>query len=453
MTDNNRFQQLRFCYKGNIGLRIQFSLFLVILFMAGCQTELTEEDFQATSPTIAPTATIAPTTTVEEAATSTLQPIATVIPTEMPTTTPTPSQPPAMPTPDIEMLDWSNNTLITYTHEDGIYRFDLETEESERLVPIFNSGIAWMSSASPSYNGQEVVYWFVEGPWYVVKAVNTVTGYDRPLLNINDDGFTDARGAWLGQGRFFELAIWGEDENGVPLVKQWYLFDIPNDTIIGSADDKPGTKVCHTIAVSPKSGRIASWCSFEPQFNEDGTSYVEQGDYIVIEANGESWSTSEPPEQVMLETFGIDSGYIWSPNGNYVIVPRTGNATIIDVNSSDVFNLFTEDDYLVSTYDAQFAPDESLLSYEFAVCESRSACPRLLDFETGATLWDSSGLFADGLAKFSTWSPDGKFFAVDVDGSREYIILDSHNFSVAKTLSNEVVTLANWVVWLHPTHE
>ena len=445
MNLKHQFATTRFRSRSSFVFSVRWALSL-ILFAVGCvQTEgVALQPANVPTTTLSDVATPAATVITRITTTPMPQPTETTTPTETATAQPATVQPTPAQTPVDTAVNWAGQFLIYYDGDD-IYRFNLETETRQLIVPIFNQGIVWMSHAAPALNGQEVVYWYVEGEWFIVKAVNTITGQDRPLLTIDDDEFTAVRGSWLGQGHFFELAIWGEDENGVPLVKQWDLFDILNDAVVGFADNDPGLKICYALAISPHSNHVATWCSFEGQFDEEGN-YVTQGGYFVIEANGEYWTTTTSPDQVLVETFGIEQKHNWSPKEDYVLVPRGSNATLIDVDNSQIDDLFEGNDIYLNAYDAQFSPDGRFLSYEYDVCEFDNFCQRILDLETRAVVWDSSGLF-ESPAHFFTWSPDGRYFVLRLSNG-DYNIIETQNFSVVKSITKDTLLNAVEVIWL-----
>lgn len=426
-------------YQNNLSKGLQFfshTLLLLIILLMGCTITVNDEqpEIKALTATVSvssiqetvPSVEVTPTLTTTP--TATMPPMATATAQLEGASTPTPE-------PTLEdMFDWANEKLFTFK-PDGIYQIALDTGDSEVIVTRKEG---WqLFSAKFSYDGREAVYWFVEDGVYQVWAVNMVSGDTRQLLSIVDNGFTRPVGNWLGQGKFFELGIWGEDENGVPLVVQWYLFDIQRGEIVGTADDSPGTRICHTLAVSPKSNQAATWCSFDSQFET-------QREYTVIEANGESWQTTTAPEQVLLETLGTDGRHIWSPDGNYVLIPSSLNATLVYVPESRVSQLFENDSSSINAFTSRFSPNSKLLSYMHGVCEYDNLCIKLIGIESKSIVWESSGLFSPPVGIYA-WSPDARFFVLEAKDNT--FIIDISDFSVVKTLPNYLITTGE-VAWL-----
>jgi Tol biopolymer transport system component len=333
------------------------------------------------------------------------------------------------------LIDWANEELITFK-TDGIYQISLDTGDSEVIVARDEG---WqLFSASLSYDGQEAVYWFVENDTYQVWILDTISGDTKQLLDTEDNGITSVHGNWLGQGSFLEMEIWGEDENGVPLVVQWYLFDIRQGTIAGSADERPGKRICHLLAVSPRSNQAATWCSFDSQFEI-------QREYIVIEADGEYWQTTTSPEQPLFEPLGEDGRQIWSPDGNYVLMPRSLNATLVYVPEPQVSQLFESDSSSFNTFLSRFSPSGRWVSYRHSVCENDNFCIKLIDVETKSVVWESSGVFTPPIGGIYAWSPDERFFVIHAkDGT---YIIDTFDFSVVKVLPSQLITTIE-VAWL-----
>lgn len=342
--------------------------------------------------------------------------------------------PTSTPKPN-ELIDWANENLITFK-TDGIYQIALDTGDSEIIV---SRDEGWqLFSASLSYDGQEAVYWFVEDGTYQIWVLDTISGNTKQLLNIEENGITSVHGNWLGQGRFLEMDIWGEDENGVPLVVQWYLFDVQQGTIVGSANERPGKRICHLLAVSPRSNQAATWCSFDSQFEM-------QREYFVIEADGEHWQTTAPPEQLLFETLGSDGRQIWSPDGNYVLIPSRLNATLVYVPELQVTQLFENDSSSFNTFLSRFSPDGRWISYMHSICEHDNFCIKLIDIDSKSIVWESDGVFTPPVVGIYAWSPEERFFVIDaIDGT---YIIDTFDFSVVKVLPSQLITTIE-VAWL-----
>jgi hypothetical protein len=198
-------------------------------------------------------------------------------------------------------------------------------------------------------------------------------------------------------------------------------------------------RVCHTLAVSPKSHHVATWCSFDSQFEE-------QQRYTVIEADGEAWQTEEAPEEVLAITYELGE-QIWSPDWSRVLIPIPSNATIVNVREPGVEQLLDEKDVYLHPYSAMFSPDGQLLSYRHDVCETVDdkvvSCLKIVDLESRAVVWESTDLYPEP-AYMDTWSPDGEFFILSTrEGS---YILGRRDFSVVRPVIIDLATTG--LVWL-----
>jgi hypothetical protein len=417
--------------------RLLSSVLLLLTILAssiGCTAAIDNDQFELAASTPADVEPV-----LMETSLPTSTPISTPLLTPTvpatPTATAIPETPTAEPEPTTasnEPVNWDGQQLITL-REDGFYRLDLATDELELIVSKVYMEDEWrLSTGRISYNGKKVVYWFPEGDELQVWLVNTVDGSSQQLLRITNDNFTGAYGEWHGRDSFFELGIWGEDENGVPLVVQWYLFDTVQGDIIGVAGDRG--KVCHTLAVSPRSNSVANWCSFDSDLEE-------QSAYVVLEANGEAWQTTEHPNQVLVESYDLTTQYIWSLDGNYVLIPGR-NPTIINILEQYIYQLFDEDDFNALTFSSRLSPDGRLWAYGHRLCEgSVSFCVRVMDIESRTIVWESSDLEA----YIVSWSPDGKFLVVNT--LEEGFIIRVSDFSVVKTLPTGSI-LSVETVWL-----
>lgn len=423
-------------------------LVTILVFSFGCTVAVDNDPIEVVASTPAdaepvftktslPTST--PISTPFPTPTAPVTPTATAVP-KMATSEPKLTQEPE-PTPD-EPFNWESQQLITL-RKDGVYRLDLATEEMEMIVPIVYKEDNWqLSSGRISYDGKKVVYWFPEGDEFQVWLVEPIDRSSQQLLNIANNNFTMAYGEWYGQGKFFELGIWGEDENGVPLVVQWYLFDTLQGDIVGVAGDR--AKVCHTLAVSPRSDRVATWCSFDSHWEE-------QSGYVVIEFDGEAWQTPEHPEHVLVESYDLTTQYIWSLDGNYVLIPDGRNATIVNIAEKSTRQLFDERDIYTETFGSRLSPNGRLLGYNYHVCGTERFCARVMDIESRTVLWESVGLFPSPpnvarSAHVVAWSPDGRFFVAV--GYNDALIIQVDDFSVVKALPPDAVMSIGGIRWV-----
>lgn len=407
-------------------------LITIFAFSFGCAAAIDNDQFEVTASTPADAEPVFTETSLPiSTPTSTLLPTPTALATPMATAIPETPTPELEPTPD-ELVNWEGQQLITL-REDGFYRLDLATDELELIVSKVYMEDEWrLSTGRISYNGKKVVYWFPDGNEFQIQLINTVDGSSQQLLRITNDNFTGAYGEWHGRDSFFELGIWGEDVNGVPLVVQWYLFDTVQGDIIGVAGGRG--KVCHTLAASPRSNRVATWCSFDSDLEE-------QSAYVVIEANGEVWQTTEHPNQVWVESYDLTTQYIWSLGGNNVLIPGQ-NPTVVNILERSTYQLFDENDYDAITYNSRLSPDGRLWGYGHRLCEGNvSFCVRVMETESRTIVWESSTLEA----YIVSWSPDGKFFVVGT--LEEGYIIRVDDFSVVKTLPTGSI-LSIETVWL-----
>lgn len=435
---------------------ISLDLLLILIFipLTGCTTILGNDATESDSLTpVAPIVEVTSTVLIE---TSTAVPIAprptaTVAATSTPTVTvsltasnnlnerefTTATSEPQVTR--IQPLDWRNEQLITL-RTDGIYRITLGTEESERIIATQDN---WqLFDAKISANGKQAIYWFIEDDTYQVWVIDTTSGETNLLLSIMDSHFTGANGAWYGQDNFFELGIRGEDENGVPLVVQWYLIDLPQGEVVGAADDRPGTNICHTLAVSPRSDVVATWCSFDSQFDE-------QNEYFVIESDGETWRTEIQPARVLMMTSELGK-QIWSLNGEYILIPGSSNATLIYVPEARVYTLFENDDIYINTHIAKFSPDNRFLSYGYDACQDGASettiCLRVIELSSREVIWESAELYTAPVF-IAGWSPNSEFFILSTFEEGD-LLFRASDFSIVKSFSATLITTIE-TAWLN----
>jgi len=341
------------------------------------------------------------------------------------------STPEFEPTPD-ESFNWENAHLIYLRPGDGVYRFEIKTQKSESI--IVRDANWYLFDANISPDGKQVIYWYVQDSMFQVWVVNTIDGSSKQLLNIVDNEFTNGDGNWHGQGQFFELGIRAEDENGIPLIVQWYLFDMSMGEIYASARDRPGVRICHTLAVSPQSNQVATWCSFDSQFEE-------QREYLIIEADGRISTTKTHPVEVMNITTNLGWAWAWSLDGTHVLVPGYSKAVIINISTGVALDLFADDDSQVMF--PQVSPDGQFLGYS-NYCSNGSICAHLIEVESGLTVWESAGLLSPPVWVIA-WSPDGEFFVVATLDA--VFILNTHTLAVEKTFSTDVIS-GDQIVWV-----
>jgi hypothetical protein len=410
-------------------------LLTILAFSIGCTAAIDNDQFEVAASTPAD---VEPVLTEITLPTSTPISIPLLSPTvpATPTAAAIPETPTAEPEPTTasnEPVNWDGQQLITL-REDGFYRLDLATDELELIASKVYREDEWqLSSGRISYDGKKVVYWFPEGDEFQVWLVNTVDEGSQLILNIANDNFIRADGEWHGQDRFFELGIRGEWEHGVPMMVQWYLFDTLEVKIIEMAIDRPGVRICHTIAVSPDSNQVATWCSFDSQFEE-------QRQHFVIEIDGSSWQTTATPEQSLALIYGLGE-QIWSLDRSVLLIPGR-NPTVVNILERSTYQLFDESDYDATTYNSRLSPDGRLWGYGYQLCGgSISFCTRVMDIESRTILWESSDLEA----YIVSWSPDGKFLVVNT--LEEGFIIRVSDFSVVKTLPTGSI-LSVETVWL-----
>lgn len=432
---------------GKVRKFLSCALLLIITlgFSVGCTVAIGNDQLEVNASTPADvepgfTETLLPTST----SASTPVQTATVLATSTATVvlkTPTPEP---QPTPD-ESIDWEGQQLITLRN-DGVYQLNLATNELEMIAPIVykRDEEQLLSAATFSYDGKKAIYWFPDGEGFQVWLVDIIDGSSQQLLSITNDNFTRADGEWHGQDRFFELGIRGEGEYGVPMVVQWYLFDILEGEIIGTATDRPGMRICHTIAVSPESNQVATWCSFDSQLEE-------QRQYFVIEIDGSWWQTTMAPEEPLAVTHELRE-QIWSLNRNILLIPSGRNAVIVNIPGKSTHRLFDERDAYAQTFGSRLSPNGRLLGYNYEVCGAERFCAQVMDIESRTVLWDSTGLFSlppniSWSAHVVAWSPDGRFFVVSgYDGA---FIIRVDDFSVVKALPADSVMSIGGITWLN----
>jgi Tol biopolymer transport system component len=299
-------------------------------------------------------------------------------------------------------------SLLSYNSE-GIFQFPLETGRPTYLLSWPSDVLTKHASFSP--DGNKVVFWQQSETTSELWFSELEPWSPELLLTLPETNYESAGSDWLGTKRYIRFSLGRPNELGIHTVVATYLIDTQKKEVVETLSG--WETMCPILAFSPRSKRVATWCS-----SDQGASY------LVVETEGELWTTTELPDRLLVNKEQNSLGWSWSNNAEHVVFTEFINDTF----DKQLYFTSSENDLPIrlsnvkGTYFHNFSlsANGDYLS-NFSTCPDGIGCTLIIHIPSGEIVWTSQAIPYLGPGIIPAWSPDGNYF-VTSDFNLSYII-------------------------------
>lgn len=359
--------------------------------------------------------------------------------TIVPTVTPIPSRAiTPSPTPTTSPIPLSLTGSLLISNDEGISLISLETEQKVDLFQPSSDVQYWDTFASP--NGAQLLYWQQTTVTSELWVMTLESGLLEKLATLPDTNYEGIGLEWLGSNRYLAVSLWRTNEISIFTRVISLLIDIEEKEV--KATLLSWKEMCVYLAFSPRTNRMATWCSIED----------EPLSYLVAETTGGFWSTDDSPTRIVRDRSDLEQGWYWSRNNDYVVytifqptAQYPDPLQILYFSPTSSYTPIPLWDGRTSIYSTlSLSPDGQYVAYG-GTCPDGGGCHLIMYIPTQEIIWTSQMLSEGSSELLLAWSPDSHYVATSVLGETGIFIIDITTQQVALEIEDAGYEVLAWI--------
>ncbi len=292
----------------------------------------------------------------------------------------------------------------------GISRFSLATEEIENLVSIEPDWDSLGFALSP--DRQQLAYWLHEEGRSELWITNLEQWLPKRVFTVSDIEHETIDLWWLSENYLLLEPGYFDQRYSFFIPVRSYLINALQQSV---AIETGSLIFGCSLAVSPQSNRIATWCPAIEGWTDAEKYFIHPPSYYaVFEGNGEYWLSELAPAEVFIEFSGLPEDiWSWSYQGEYVTFStydEVAKARTLYYIEAQGQSLITVEDDSSYYYALDWSPNQKFISFH-GKC-SVKGCDKIYDILSRQVIWTSAGFSGT----FLYWSYDSRYIVVLSEG-------------------------------------